>query len=97
MSFKNVLVIITIVLSYSSEAAWLSDMISPRGWQFGDGMIFHLQDTKVENNSLFDRIAMRIDYGNVSVSATQKPERDAVDSIFTSRIEKKAEVRRWVK
>ncbi|CAH1154273.1 unnamed protein product [Phaedon cochleariae] len=53
-----------------------------RGWQFGNGMVFHLEDTKVENDSFFDRIAMKVDYGDVEVSAVQVPEKEAVQLDF---------------
>ncbi|XP_023015730.2 uncharacterized protein [Leptinotarsa decemlineata] len=81
ISMCRVVIMMTLCV-YTSEATWLSDMTSPKGWQFGEGMVFHLQDTKVKNNSLLDRIAIRFDFGNVGVSATQKPENEAIELDF---------------
>uniref|UniRef100_A0A6P7G5L8 Uncharacterized protein LOC114336181 isoform X2 n=1 Tax=Diabrotica virgifera virgifera TaxID=50390 RepID=A0A6P7G5L8_DIAVI len=64
------------------HASWVNDIISPKGWKFGDGMVFHIEDTKDKNVSLLDRIALKVDYGKVEVSAVQKPEKEAVQLNF---------------
>ncbi|CAG9860655.1 unnamed protein product [Phyllotreta striolata] len=74
--------LLPIVFASYANAVWYKDIISPKGWEFGDGMIFHVEDTKNSNSSFFDRIALRVDYGNVAVSAVPKPEKEAVQLDF---------------
>ncbi|XP_072389916.1 uncharacterized protein [Diabrotica undecimpunctata] len=80
-------IIIWLLFISFCHASWVNDIISPKGWKFGDGMVFHIEDTKDKNLSLFDRIALKVDYGKVQVSAVQKPEKEAVQLNFFFRDE----------
>lgn len=78
-----VLVYIVIVgaLTGITDAVWYRDLTSPRGLEFGD-MVFRVMDTNAENRTLEERIALRVDYGDVWVSALQSKNNDGVELDF---------------
>lgn len=74
-------IVIVCVLTGISDAVWYRDLSSPKGLKVGD-ITFRIQDTKAENKSLEDRIALRVDYGDVGVSALQSKDDDGIDLDF---------------
>lgn len=74
-------IVIFCVLTGISDAVWYRDLTSPRGLKVGD-ITFRIEDTKAENKSLEDRIALRVDYGDVGVSALRSKDDDGIDLDF---------------
>lgn len=74
-------IVIVCALTGISDAVWYRDLTSSRGLQVGD-ITFRVEDTKAENKSLEDRIALRLDYGDVGVSALQSKDDDGIDLDF---------------
>lgn len=69
------------VLSGLANGAWYHDLFSPKGLHIGD-MVIRLEDSKVENRTFEDRIAVRVDYGDIGVSALHSKEDDDVELRF---------------
>lgn len=74
-------IVIVCVFTGIADAVWYRDLTSPRGLQLGD-ITFRVEDTKAENKTLEDRIALRVNYGDVGVSALQSKDDDGIDLDF---------------
>lgn len=73
--------VIVCAITGISDAVWYRDLTSSRGLQVGD-ITIRVEDTKVGNKSLEDRLALRVDYGDVGVSALQSKDDDGIDLNF---------------
>lgn len=68
------------VLSITSGNEWHESIIPQAGWNvFGKDMVIRFEDTKAENTSYLDRLALRVDYGNVAISAAPNNKEDYLE------------------
>lgn len=76
-----IIIVVICVLSRVTDAVWYRDLTSPRGLQLGN-MVVRFEDSKAENRTFEDRIALRVDYGDFGVSASQTKENNGVELSF---------------
>lgn len=68
-------------LTGKTTAMWYTDLTSASGLELGD-IIFRLEDMKIENETIGDKFALRVDYGNVWVSAIDCKDDDGIELEF---------------
>lgn len=73
--------VVVCFLSTVADAIWYKDLTSSSGLQFGD-LVFRLEDTNAVNRSLEDRLAFRVDYGDVEVCARHSKDDDGIELDF---------------
>lgn len=74
-------IVIVCVRTGLTDAIWYRDLTSPRGLQFGD-LFVRLEDKDAENNTLDDRIALRVDYDDLGLSALESKETNEIELDF---------------
>lgn len=62
----------------ATAGGWLRDLISPKGWDIGDGVALHLVDSKLPNTTFLQRHFVMMDFGGFGLSVTQARNKDAL-------------------
>ncbi|CAH0555729.1 unnamed protein product [Brassicogethes aeneus] len=66
----------------ASQASWMKDVVSPEGLKFGTGFVAKLQDNGNVNGSFLERVALKVDYGEIGVSVARNAEINDVEMSF---------------
>jgi hypothetical protein len=63
----------------AASGGWLRDLISPKGWHLGGGLVLHLLDSQLPNATFLERHTIVMDYAGYGVGLTKRPRRRAVE------------------